>query len=196
MQYEQFNDGRQRVPLPKPSIDTGMGLERISAILQGVHSNYEIDLFANLIAAEEDLYKVKAQGEQTASFRVIADHLRASSFLIADGVSPSNEGRGYVLRRIMRRAMRHAHILGTREPNMFNLVGALAKEMGEAYPELDPRAGRDRKSPSSRKSRASSARSAAALRCWMKRPRRSARAACWRAMWRSSSTTPSASRST
>ena len=136
MQYEQFNDGRERVPLPKPSIDTGMGLERISAILQGVHSNYEIDLFANLIAAEEELYKTKAQGEQTASFRVIADHLRASSFLIADGVSPSNEGRGYVLRRIMRRAMRHAHILGTREPNMFNLVGALAKEMGEAYPEL------------------------------------------------------------
>ena len=137
MQYEQFNDGRERIPLPKPSIDTGMGLERISAILQGVHSNYEIDLFANLIAAEEELYGVKASGDQLASFRVIADHLRASSFLIADGVSPSNEGRGYVLRRIMRRAMRHAHILGTREPNMFNLVGALAKEMGEAYPELN-----------------------------------------------------------
>ncbi len=137
MQYEQFNDGRERVPLPKPSIDTGMGLERLSAILQGVHSNYEIDLFANLIAAEEELYSVKAAGDQLASFRVIADHLRASSFLIADGVSPSNEGRGYVLRRIMRRAMRHAHILGTREPNMFKLVGALAKEMGEAYPELN-----------------------------------------------------------
>jgi alanyl-tRNA synthetase len=136
MQFEQFNDGRERVPLPKPSIDTGMGLERISAILQGVHNNYEIDLFANLIAAEEDLYKVKAEGGQLASFRVIADHLRASSFLIADGVSPSNEGRGYVLRRIMRRAMRHAHILGTREPNMFRLVGALATEMGGAYPEL------------------------------------------------------------
>jgi len=136
MQFEQFNDGRERIPLPKPSIDTGMGLERISAILQGVHNNYEIDLFANLIAAEEDLYKVKAEGDQLASFRVIADHLRASSFLIADGVSPSNEGRGYVLRRIMRRAMRHAHILGTREPNMFRLVDALAKEMGEAYPEL------------------------------------------------------------
>ncbi len=137
MQYEQFNDGRERIPLPKPSIDTGMGLERISAILQGVHSNYEIDLFANLIAAEEDLYNVKAQGGQLASFRVIADHLRASSFLIADGVSPSNEGRGYVLRRIMRRAMRHAHILGTQEANMYKLVGALAKEMGEAYPELN-----------------------------------------------------------
>jgi alanyl-tRNA synthetase len=137
MQYEQFNDGRERVALPKPSIDTGMGLERLSAILQGVHSNYEIDLFANLIAAEEELYSVKAAGDKLASFRVIADHLRASSFLIADGVSPSNEGRGYVLRRIMRRAMRHAHILGTREPNMYQLVGALAKEMGEAYPELN-----------------------------------------------------------
>jgi alanyl-tRNA synthetase len=136
MQFEQFNDGRPRVPLPKPSIDTGMGLERISAIMQGVDSVFETDLFVNLISAGEDLYKMKAQGEQTASFRVIADHLRSACFLIADGVSPSNEGRGYVLRRIMRRAMRHAHILGTREPNMFNLVGALAKEMGDAYPDL------------------------------------------------------------
>jgi len=136
MQYEQFNDGRPRISLPKPSIDTGMGLERISAIMQGVDSVFETDLFVNLISAGEELYKVKAQGEQTASFRVIADHLRSACFLIADGVSPSNEGRGYVLRRIMRRAMRHAHILGTREPNMFNLVGALANEMGEAYPDL------------------------------------------------------------
>jgi alanyl-tRNA synthetase len=136
MQFEQFNDGRPRVPLPKPSIDTGMGLERISAIMQGVDSVFETDLFVNLIAAGEELYKVKAQGEQTASFRVIADHLRSACFLIADGVSPSNEGRGYVLRRIMRRAMRHAHILGTREPNMFKLVGALGQEMGEAYPDL------------------------------------------------------------
>jgi alanyl-tRNA synthetase len=136
MQFEQFNDGRPRVPLPKPSIDTGMGLERISAIMQGVDSVFETDLFVNLIAAGEELYKVKAQGDQTASFRVIADHLRSACFLIADGVSPSNEGRGYVLRRIMRRAMRHAHILGTREPNMYRLVGALAKEMGEAYPDL------------------------------------------------------------
>ena len=136
MQYEQFNDGRPRISLPKPSIDTGMGLERISAIMQGVDSVFETDLFVNLIAAGEELYKVKAQGEQTASFRVIADHLRSACFLIADGVSPSNEGRGYVLRRIMRRAMRHAHILGTREPNMFNLVGALSQEMGEAYPDL------------------------------------------------------------
>ena len=136
MQYEQFNDGRPRVSLPKPSIDTGMGLERISAIMQGVDSVFETDLFVNLITAGEELYKVKAAGEQTASFRVIADHLRSACFLIADGVSPSNEGRGYVLRRIMRRAMRHAHILGTREPNMYNLVGALAKEMGDAYPDL------------------------------------------------------------
>lgn len=136
MQYEQFNDGRPRVSLPKPSIDTGMGLERISAIMQGVDSVFETDLFVNLITASEDLYKVKAQGDQTASFRVIADHLRSACFLIADGVSPSNEGRGYVLRRIMRRAMRHAHILGTREPNMYQLVGALGREMGDAYPDL------------------------------------------------------------
>jgi alanyl-tRNA synthetase len=135
MQFEQVSK-EVRNPLPKPSIDTGMGLERISAILQGVHSNYEIDLFANLIAAEEDLYGVKAEGDQTASFRVIADHLRATSFLIADGVMPSNEGRGYVLRRIMRRAMRHGHMLGAREPTMHKLVPALVQEMGEAYPEL------------------------------------------------------------
>jgi alanyl-tRNA synthetase len=136
MQFEQFNDGRPRVPLPKPSIDTGMGLERISAIMQGVDSVFETDLFVNLITAGEELYKVKAAGEQTASFRVIADHLRSACFLIADGVSPSNEGRGYVLRRIMRRAMRHAHILGTREANMYQLVGALGREMGDAYPDL------------------------------------------------------------
>ena len=135
MQFEQVSK-EVRNPLPKPSIDTGMGLERISAILQGVHSNYEIDLFANLIAAEEELYGVKAEGDQTASFRVIADHLRATSFLIADGVMPSNEGRGYVLRRIMRRAMRHGHMLGAREPMMHKLVPALVQEMGEAYPEL------------------------------------------------------------
>jgi len=135
MQFEQSADGSRR-PLPKPSIDTGMGLERISAIMQGVDSVFETDLFATLIAAEEDLYKVKAQGDQAASFRVISDHLRSSCFLMADGVSPSNEGRGYVLRRIMRRAMRHAHLLGAREPGMHRLVGALVKEMGAAYPEL------------------------------------------------------------
>ncbi|WP_084420122.1 alanine--tRNA ligase [Henriciella litoralis] len=135
MQYEQQADGT-RTDLPKPSIDTGMGLERMAAVLQGVHNNYEIDLFQKLIAAEEDVYGAKAVGDQLASFRVIADHLRTSAFLIADGVTPSNEGRGYVLRRIMRRAMRHGHILGAREPAMYKLVGALTDEMGEAYPEL------------------------------------------------------------
>jgi alanyl-tRNA synthetase len=135
MQFEQFADGR-REKLPKPSIDTGMGLERISAIMQGVHNNYDIDLFRALIAAEEQVYRTKAEGEVSPSFRVIADHLRASSFLIADGVTPANEGRGYVLRRIMRRAMRHAHLLGAREPSMFRLVAALVEQMGEAYPEL------------------------------------------------------------
>ena len=135
MQFEQFEDGR-RVPLPKPSIDTGAGLERVAAVLQGVHSNYEIDLFQALIAASVELTGVKADGERAASHRVIADHLRASSFLIADGVTPANEGRGYVLRRIMRRAMRHAHILGAKEPLMHRLAPALIAEMGEAYPEL------------------------------------------------------------
>jgi alanyl-tRNA synthetase len=135
MQFEQFADGR-RTPLPKPSIDTGMGLERIAAVLQGVHSNYEIDLFRSLIAATEGLTGVAAEGERAASHRVIADHLRASCFLLADGVMPSNEGRGYVLRRIMRRAMRHAHILGAAEPLMHRLAPTLISEMGEAYPEL------------------------------------------------------------
>jgi alanyl-tRNA synthetase len=135
MQFEQFADGR-RTKLPKPSIDTGMGLERIAAVLQGAHSNYEIDLFRALIAKSEALTGVKAQGERAASHRVIADHLRASAFLIADGVMPANEGRGYVLRRIMRRAMRHAHILGAKEPLMHRLAPTLIAEMGEAYPEL------------------------------------------------------------
>ncbi|MEO0818426.1 MAG: alanine--tRNA ligase [Pseudomonadota bacterium] len=135
MQYNQSADG-ERAPLPKPSIDTGMGLERIAAVLQGVHNNYEIDLFANLISAAEDVYARKAEGDALSSFRVIADHLRASSFLLADGVSPSNEGRGYVLRRIMRRAMRHGHVLGAREPIMHKLLPSLLSEMGGAYPEL------------------------------------------------------------
>jgi alanyl-tRNA synthetase len=135
MQFEQAADG-SRKPLPKPSIDTGMGLERISAILQGVESVFETDLFRALKASAEDLYKVKAEGDRAPSFNVIADHLRSACFLIADGVMPSNEGRGYVLRRIMRRAMRHAHILGSREPGMHKLVPALVKEMGGAYPQL------------------------------------------------------------
>ena len=135
MQYEQLAPD-ERVNLPKPSIDTGMGLERIAAILQGKHNNYEIDLFANLIRAGESVLGVKAEGTALASHRVIADHLRSTCFLMADGVTPSNEGRGYVLRRIMRRAMRHAHLLGASEPVMWKLVEALKTEMGEAYPEL------------------------------------------------------------
>ncbi|MBI1185822.1 MAG: alanine--tRNA ligase [Alphaproteobacteria bacterium] len=136
MQFEQFGDGR-RERLPKPSIDTGMGLERISTILQGVKSVYETDLFRTLIAASEELTKTKAKGQKAASHRVIADHLRSSCFLIADGVTPANEGRGYVLRRIMRRAMRHAHILGAEDPLMHRLAPALIAEMGAAYPELE-----------------------------------------------------------
>ncbi len=135
MQYEQLAGG-QRLELPKPSIDTGMGLERIAAVLQGTHDNYKIDLFGALIQAVADRTGVDADGPQKASHRVIADHLRASSFLIADGVLPSNEGRGYVLRRIMRRAMRHAELLGAKEPLMFRLVPTLVREMGQAYPEL------------------------------------------------------------
>ncbi|MBL0924729.1 MAG: alanine--tRNA ligase [Sphingomonadaceae bacterium] len=135
MQFERQDDGTD-VPLPKPSIDTGMGLERIAAVLQGVHDNYDTDTFKALISASEELTGTKALGEQKASHRVIADHLRSTSFLLADGVMPSNEGRGYVLRRIMRRAMRHAHLLGAKEPLMHRLVGSLAAEMGAAYPEL------------------------------------------------------------
>ncbi|WP_225206716.1 alanine--tRNA ligase [Novosphingobium huizhouense] len=135
MQFEQAA-GEIVGNLPKPSIDTGMGLERIAAVMQGEHDNYDIDTFRALIAASESLTGVKAEGEQTASHRVIADHLRSTSFLLADGVLPSNEGRGYVLRRIMRRAMRHAHLLGAKDPLMHRLVGALVTEMGQAYPEL------------------------------------------------------------
>jgi len=135
MQYEQLTL-EERVDLPKPSIDTGMGLERIAAVMQGEHDNYDIDLFKSLIAASEELTNTKAVGEQQPSHRVIADHLRASSFLIADGVLPSNEGRGYVLRRIMRRAMRHASLLGAKDPLMHRLFSALKQEMGAAYPEL------------------------------------------------------------
>src|SRR5690348_7852864 len=135
MQYEQFEGGK-RVNLPRPSIDTGMGLERMAAVLQGTHDNYAIDLFATLIRVIADLTGVDSEGPHKASHRVIADHLRASAFLIADGVLPSNEGRGYVLRRIMRRAMRHAELLGAKEPLMWKLVPALTREMGQAYPEL------------------------------------------------------------
>jgi alanyl-tRNA synthetase len=135
MQFEQF-EGGARQPLPKPSIDTGAGLERVAAVLQGKHDNYEIDLFVALIRAISELTGADPRGPQKSSLRVIADHLRAVSFLIADGVLPSNEGRGYVLRRIMRRAMRHAQLLGAKDPLMHRLVWALVREMGQAYPEL------------------------------------------------------------
>ncbi|GJD90791.1 Alanine--tRNA ligase [Methylobacterium hispanicum] len=135
MQYEQVEPGN-RLALPRPSIDTGMGLERMAAILQGVHSNYETDLFRALIDAVAHAVSRAPEPATLASYRVIADHLRASSFLVADGVLPSNEGRGYVLRRIMRRAMRHAELIGSREPMMYRLVPVLVREMGQAYPEL------------------------------------------------------------
>jgi len=135
MQFEQVSKDK-RVNLPKPSVDTGMGLERISALLQGTHDNYEIDHFKNLIEISSNLTKTKVTKENIASHRVIADHLRASSFLIAEGVLPSNEGRGYVLRRIMRRGMRHSHTLGSKEPIFYKMVPTLIKEMSDSYPEL------------------------------------------------------------
>ena len=136
MQYEQVTP-TERINLPKPSVDTGMGLERLAAVLQGVHDNYDIDLFKALIAAIASAAKTDPTGPHKASHRVIADHLRATGFLIADGVLPSNEGRGYVLRRIMRRAMRHAHMMGCQDPVMFRLVPALVSQMGQQFPELE-----------------------------------------------------------
>ena len=135
MQFETLVGG-ERLKLPRPSIDTGMGLERVAAVLQGKHDNYDIDLMRALIRASAEATGVDPDGPHKVSHRVIADHLRASAFLVADGVLPSNEGRGYVLRRIMRRAMRHAQILGARDPLMWRLVPALTREMGQAYPEL------------------------------------------------------------
>ena len=135
MQFEKENDEIVR-SLPKPSVDTGMGLERIASVLQGKNSVFDTDLFQTLIAASADATSTDPHGDMAASHRVIADHLRSSSFLIADGVTPSNEGRGYVLRRIMRRAMRHAHLLGAADPLMHRLVPTLVSEMGEAFPEL------------------------------------------------------------
>src|SRR2546422_5213044 len=135
MQFEQLPGGK-RIDLPKPSIDTGMGLERISAVLQGTHDNYATDLFGAIISHIADLTGVEPEGPRGVSHRVIADHLRASAFLIADGVLPSNEGRGYVLRRIMRRAMRHAHMLGCKDPLMWRLVPALVQQMAAAFPGL------------------------------------------------------------
>ena len=135
MQFEQVTK-EKRVALPRPSIDTGMGLERLAAVLQGKHDNYDIDLMRALILASAEATGTHPDGPEAVSHRVIADHLRASSFLVADGVLPSNEGRGYVLRRIMRRAMRHAQRLGAKDPLMWRLVPALVAEMGSAYPEL------------------------------------------------------------
>ncbi|MFP3035054.1 MAG: alanine--tRNA ligase, partial [Candidatus Tisiphia sp.] len=135
MQFEQL-DSNTRIALPKQSVDTGMGLERISAVLQNVYDNYDIDLFKEIIAYTESIVKVKVEGEAKFSYRVIADHLRACAFLINDGVMPSNEGRGYVLRRIMRRSMKHAHILGSSEPLMHRLLPKLVDIMGTTYPEL------------------------------------------------------------
>jgi alanyl-tRNA synthetase len=135
MQYEQVTPD-ERIDLPKPSIDTGMGLERLAALMQGKHDNYDTDLMQALIHASADASNQATDGEHAVSHRVIADHLRATSFLIADGVLPSNEGRGYVLRRIMRRAMRHAHLMGCQDPLMWQLVPALVREMGQAFPEL------------------------------------------------------------
>ena len=134
MQFEQTPG--QRIALPKPSIDTGMGLERIAAVLQGKHDNYDIDLMRALIGASAEVSGTTTDGDHNISHRVVADHLRASSFLIADGVLPSNEGRGYVLRRIMRRAMRHIHQMGCADPTMYLLVPALVAEMGAQYGEL------------------------------------------------------------
>ncbi len=135
MQYEQISNN-ERINLPKPSIDTGMGLERISAVLQNTHNNYETDMMKNLVNASSLLTGVDQNKDNIISHRVVADHLRSISFLIAEGVLPSNEGRGYVLRRIMRRAMRHTHLLGALDPVIYKLVEYLIKEMGEAFPEL------------------------------------------------------------
>ena len=140
MQFEQVTKDK-RINLPKPSVDTGMGLERIAALLQGSHDNYETDHFKKIISSASEIVKVKSDKSNLASFRVIADHLRASSFLIAEGVLPSNEGRGYVLRRIMRRGMRHAHSLGSKSPVFYKLFDILLNEMKKSYPELE--AGKD-----------------------------------------------------
>ena len=135
MQYEQISNN-ERIKLPKPSIDTGMGLERLAAVLQGKHDNYDIDLLQKLIVSSAENSSTEINGKFNVSHRVIIDHLRSSSFLIADGVLPSNDGRGYVLRRIMRRGMRHAHIIGCKDPLIYKLVPSLIEAMGDAFPEL------------------------------------------------------------
>ena len=191
MQYEQRGPG-DRIALPKPSIDTGMGLERISGLMQGVTSNYDTDLFKALIAASVDATGVPAAGVHQPSHRVIADHLRAASFLIADGVLPLNEGRGYVLRRIMRRAMRHAHLLGAKEPLMYRLFPALLRQMGDTYPELGQAQGLITETLKLVR-RASGALWSAGSSCLTRPPTTCAAATYSLAMSPSSSTTPSAS---
>jgi alanyl-tRNA synthetase len=136
MQYEQISKDK-RIVLPKPSVDTGMGLERVAALLQGTHDNYETDHFKKLIQSASDTLNVKVNEVNQSSFRVITDHLRASSFLLAEGVLPSNEGRGYVLRRIMRRGMRHSHLLGSKKPIFYDIFKTLLEEMSSNYPELE-----------------------------------------------------------
>ena len=154
MQFDRSADGTL-TPLPKPSVDTGAGLERISAVMQGEDDNFHTDLFLPLLEETERLvgqqYGRTAEGDDV-SFRVLADHARAVSFLLADGVYPSNEGRGYVLRRILRRAVRHAWLLGRREPTLDRLTGAVARTMGKVYPELHPRRITSRGSPARRSS--------------------------------------------
>ncbi len=169
MQFEQV-DAATRLNLPKPSIDTGMGLERIAAVMQGVHDNYDIDLFRHLITASVELTGAKDQGDAHFSHRVIADHLRSSSFLIADGVLPSNEGRGYVLRRIMRRAMRHAHLIGSRDPLMYRLVPTLVAEMGRPI-RTQTRRSVDHRNTAASKKNASASRSHVASNCSTKKRR-------------------------
>ena len=194
MQFEQLGPDR-RVDLPKPSIDTGMGLERITATLMGTHDSYEIDLLRNLIEASAGLSNTEPDGPHSVSHRVIADHLRATAFLIADGVLPSNEGRGYVLRRIMRRAMRHVHKLGIKEPMIWRLAPVLTALMGQAFPELGRAEALVAETLNSK--RADLPRpSIAASGCSRRRPASLARPNLWPAMWPSNSTTPMASRST
>ena len=184
--------------LPKPSIDTGMGLERIAAVLQGKHDNYDIDLFARADPRDRRGDRRRAGGRRRRpAHRVIADHLRASSFLIADGVLPSNEGRGYVLRRIMRRAMRHAQLLGAQDPLMWRLVPTLVREMGQAYPGAAPRRGADRRDAASSRRRGFRATLERGLAILDDETKSAASAATSsRARPPSRSTTPTASRST
>jgi len=191
MQFEQLESGEQ-IALPSPSIDTGMGLERISAVIQGTHDNYATDMMRALIGQVENFTNVDADGPQSASHRVIADHLRACSFLVADGVLPSNEGRGYVLRRIMRRAMRHAQLLGSRDPLMHRLVPALVREMGQAFPELVRAEGLIEETLLL-KNAVFARRWSAGSACWKKPRRGSAAATSSPARPPSRSTTPTAS---